>query len=93
MHYVIDLRYDINSVVFAFCKERKSFKDNYLNLLFKHQDVSTSIFTNLFTSNNNSYKLRQNDIINFNVSFFSKHFVCKQQTIERRLFAINNIVK
>lgn len=31
--------FNMNSLVCAFCKKVRSFKGNYLDLLFKHQDI------------------------------------------------------
>ena len=48
---------DINGLVCAFSKGVGSFGGNYLNLLFKHQDVRISTFTSTFNFSFSSFKL------------------------------------
>lgn len=67
----------MSSLVCVFGERMKSFRDNYLDMLFERQDVQIAIFTNLFYISYRSFNLRQNDNIDFSASFFLKLFFSK----------------
>lgn len=64
----------MNNLICIFGKKVRSFKGNYLNLLFECQDIGINTFTNLSNFNSSSFNLRQSNNINFSANFFPKNF-------------------
>lgn len=62
----------MNNLVCIFGKKVETFKSNYLDLLFKHQNIRISLFTDLIYFSCSSFKLRQNNNIYFSISFSLK---------------------
>lgn len=83
----------MSGLICIFGKKVGSFRRNYLDLLFKHQDIGISTFTDLFNFSCNNFKLEQINSINFTVSFFLKLSFGEEQIPKRQLLTINNIVK
>lgn len=73
----------MSGLVCAFGERMGSFEGNYLDLLFKHQDIGVGIFTCLFNFSYSSFKLGQNNNINLSVSFPLKIFFSEQQILKR----------
>lgn len=59
-------------MVCVFSKEVGSFKGNYVDLFFECQAVRIGRFISLFYFSYSIFKLKQNDSIEFSVSFFLK---------------------
>lgn len=68
----------MSSLICKFDKRLQRFRINYLDLLFEHKDVEIDTFINLFYFSYNSFKLRQNNIIDFSISFLLKLSFGKQ---------------
>lgn len=47
----------MSGLIYVFDKKVKSFKDNYLNLLFKYQDMKINTFLIFSNFNNSSFNL------------------------------------
>lgn len=72
----------MNSLICAFGKKIQRLRSNYLDLLFKCQDIRVNIFTGLFNFNYGSFKFRQSDSIDINASFSLKLFLINSKYLK-----------
>lgn len=79
MHFITQYqRFNISNMVCTFDNKIEFFQDNYLDLLFKHQDIRISIFNGLFIVSCSNFILEYTNSIDSSASFLSKYFFNEQ---------------